>query len=57
MQPDLQREHDSSSELRNAAMIARNGDSRAFEAIMRRHNQRLYHIVLWHIDAAKAMLK
>jgi len=38
-------------------MIARNGDSRAFEAIMRRHNQRLYHIVLWHIDAAKAMLK
>ncbi len=44
MQPDLQMEHDSASELRNAAMIARNGDSSAFEAIMRRHNQRLYRI-------------
>jgi RNA polymerase sigma-70 factor (ECF subfamily) len=44
MQTDLQMEPDSASELRNATMIARNGDSSAFEAIMRRHNQRLYRI-------------
>lgn len=44
MQPDLQMEPDSASELRHAAMTAKNGDGSAFEAIVRRHNQRLYRI-------------